>query len=130
MSNTVELLKKSGYSEKAIEYFVKKTNLGKIENASVFSSYTGPCGDAMEIYLEIKDNIIKQAKFQTTGCAGALVSGSAICDMINGMTISKAGKIKTEDIVKHLGDMPGIKVHCSRLAKRTLRKVIEKYLKV
>ena len=82
----------------------------------------------MEIYLEIKDNVIRQAKFQTTGCVGALVSGSAICDMVKGMTLDRAKQINTQEIVEYLTSVPEAKVHCSCLAKRTLRKAIEKYL--
>ncbi len=45
-----ELLKKSGYSDKAIEYFTKKVNVGSIKNPSVSLSYTGHCGDTMKFF--------------------------------------------------------------------------------
>ncbi|KPJ56356.1 hypothetical protein AMJ49_05130 [Parcubacteria bacterium DG_74_2] len=129
MSKIVELLKKSGYSKKAIEYFVKKTNVGEIKDASVFFSFTGPCGDTIEIYLKIKHGIIKQAKFQATGCAGAFASGSALCEIIKGKTLDQAKNIKKQEIIKSLGGLPGLKIHCACLAKTTLNKAIEKYLK-
>jgi len=67
MSEVRELLKKSGYSSEAIEYYLKKVNVGRIENPSVQSAYTGPCGDTMEVYLEIESDVIKDAKFQAIG---------------------------------------------------------------
>ena len=43
----LNLLKKSGYSDKAIEYFINKVNVGEIEKPDACFAYTGPCGDTM-----------------------------------------------------------------------------------
>ena len=72
-----DLLKKSGYSKKAIEYFVEKVNVGKIIDPSVVMTYTGQCGDTMKLYLKIEDEIIKDVKFEAIGCAGAFSACSA-----------------------------------------------------
>jgi nitrogen fixation NifU-like protein len=127
MSEVRELLEKSGYSSKAIEYYLKKVNVGRIENPSVQSAYTGPCGDTMEVYLKIESNVIKEAKFQAIGCAGAFSSGSALMEMVKGKTLEEAEKITEEDIIDFLGGIPKQKIHCACLAKRTLQKTIEKY---
>jgi len=129
MSEVRELLEKSGYSDKAIEYYVKKVNVGSIEDASVCESYTGPCGDTMEVYLKIQSNIIKDAKFQAIGCAGAFSSGSALMEIVKGQTLEEAEKISEEDVINFLGRIPKQKFHCACLAKRTLQKAIKKYKK-
>ncbi len=129
MSEVRELLKKSGYSSRAIEYYIRKENVGEIKDPSVRFAYTGPCGDTMEIFLKIESNVIKDAKFQAIGCAGAFASGSALMEMIKGKTLEQAEKIDEEDIMKHLGRIPKQKIHCACLAKRTLRKAIEQYRK-
>ena len=54
MGEVRELLVKSGYSNKAIEYYLKKVNVGRIENPSVRLAYTGPYGDTIEVYLKIE----------------------------------------------------------------------------
>ena len=127
MSEVRRLLEKSGYSSKAIEYFLKKVNVGRIENPSVQLAYTGPCGDSMEVYLKIESNIIKDAKFQAVGCAGAFSAGSALMEMVKEKTLEEAEKITEEDIIDFLGGIPKQKIHCACLAKRTLQKAIEKY---
>ena len=43
----LNLLKKSGYSDKAIEYFINSANVGEIEKPSVSHAYTGSCGGTM-----------------------------------------------------------------------------------
>jgi nitrogen fixation NifU-like protein len=129
MNKTEELLKKSGYSNKAIEYYTKKVNVGEIKNPDAFFAYTGHCGDTMEIYLKIESGVIKDAKFQAMGCAGAFTSGSALCEMIKGKTLGEAEQIDEHDIINHLGKIPSTKVDCACLAKKTLRKAIIQYRK-
>ena len=63
------------YSEKVMDHFNNPRNMGEIENASgVGTVGNAKCGDIMRIYLDIKDDVIKDAKFKTFGC-GAAVAG-------------------------------------------------------
>jgi nitrogen fixation NifU-like protein len=130
MSEVRRLLEKSGYSSKAIEYYLKKVNVGRIENPSAHLAYTGPCGDSMEVYLKIESDVIKDAKFQAIGCAGAFSSGSALMEMVKEKRWEEAEKITEEDIINFLGGIPKQKIHCACLAKRTLQKAIKKYREI
>ena len=123
------LLKISGYSDIAIGYFLKKVNVGKIDNPDAYFVHTGPCGDTMEISLAIEpeSKVIKEAKFQAIGCAGAFSSGSAITEMVKGKTIEQAEKIEEEDVIDWLGGIPGQKIHCTCLAKKTLKFALNEY---
>jgi nitrogen fixation NifU-like protein len=127
MNKVIELLRKSGYSEKAIEYYVKKVNVGEIEDPSVRFAYTGPCGDTMEVFLKIESNVIKDAKFQAIGCAGAFSSGSALMEMVKGKSLEEAEEVTEEDVISFLKGIPKQKFHCACLAKRTLQKAINRY---
>lgn len=127
MSEVRRLLEKSGYSSKAIEYYLEKVNVGRIENPSAHLAYTGPCGDSMEVYLKIESDIIKDAKFQAIGCAGAFSAGSALMEMVKKKRLEEAAKITEEDIINFLGGIPKQKIHCVCLAKRTLQMAIKKY---
>ena len=127
MSEVVDLLKQSGYSDKAIEYYINKVNVGEIRDHSTHFTYTGSCGDTMGIFLKIDSGVIKDAKFQAIGCAGAFASGSALTEMIKGKTLEQAEGIDENDIVNHLGAIPEQKIHCARLARATLGLAIEGY---
>lgn len=126
-SEVVDLLKKSGYSDKAIEYYINKVNVGEIKEHDSHSVYTGPCGDTMEFFLKIESNVIKDAKFQAIGCAASFASGSALTEMIRGKIVEEAEGIDEEGIVNHLGGFPEAKMHCACLAKRTLGFALEQY---
>jgi nitrogen fixation NifU-like protein len=130
MSKVRDLLKMSGYSDRAIEYYENHLNFGSIENPDAEYIFTGPCGDTMEIFLKITSDVITDAKFQAIGCAGSFTSGSALTKMINGKTLKDCENLDENDILNHLGEMPQQKVHCARLAILTLKKAIEQYEKM
>jgi len=46
-----------------------------------------------------------------------------------GKTLEEAKKISKDDIIKELGSLPSLKIHCSVLAQRGLKKAIEDYEK-
>lgn len=119
-----ELLKKAGYSEKAIDYYIKKRNVGVIKGAEAAESHTGLCGDSMRVYLKIEKGRIIDAKFQAVGCAGAFASGSALTEMVKGKTLKAAERITEQDVARDLEKLPGPKLHCVRLAVDALRKSI------
>jgi len=81
----------------------------------------------MYLYLKIKDNRIKDVKFETFGCAAAIGTSSIITDMIKGKTIEEALKVSKDDIAKEIGGLPPIKMHCSVLATEALKKAVEDY---
>ena len=125
-----KLLREAGYSDKVIELYEKKVNVGLIINPNVVLAYTGSCGDTMKIYLRIGGSgIIENAKFQYLGCPGAAASGSAITAIAKGKKLEDAKNITEQDILNELGGLPESKLHCPKLAVTTLRKAIEQYEK-
>lgn len=125
--NIKDLLTGSGYSEKAISYYINKKNMGSIINADQVSELTGHCGDTMKIYLKVEKDIIKDAKIQVVGCPGAVASAMAAMDMIRGKTLDEALELKDRDIFRELEEIPDQKQHCIRLTNKTIQKAIEEY---
>lgn len=127
----LKLLKESGYSEKAIELYVNKVNMGALQNPNVITTYLGPCGDIIELYLKIdKTGIIKDGKFYYLGCPGSAASASAMIELVKGKTMDEAKKITENDVLNALGGLPKAKLDCPKLAIATLRKAIAEYEKM
>ena len=77
--NITELLSGSGYSDRAIAYFLEKENMGSLPDADQMCELTGPCGDKMKIYLKLDEQErIADAKIQVLGCLGAIASAMAV----------------------------------------------------
>jgi NifU-like protein involved in Fe-S cluster formation len=127
----LKLLAESGYPKKAIELYIKRVNMGTLENPDVVTTYLGPCGDIIELYLKIdKAGIIKDGKFYYLGCPGSAASASAMIELVKGKTIDKAKKITEDDVLNALGGLPKTKFDCPKLAITTLRKAIAEYEKM
>lgn len=122
------------YTKKVIEYFKKPHNYGRIKNPDGVGKVGNPiCGDVMWLYIKVvKDKkgreIIKDIKFETFGCVAAIATSSVITDLAKGKTLKEVMKIDREKIVKSLGGLPPIKIHCSILAASALAEAIYDYL--
>lgn len=116
------------YSKKVLDTFANPKNVGEIENADgVGTVGNASCGDIMKVYLKIESDIIVDAKFKTFGCAAAIASSSTATEMIKGMSIEDALKIKNADVVEKLEGLPPQKIHCSVLAEEAITAAIEDY---
>ena len=127
IKSTKEMLLGSGYSEKAINYYLEKKNMGELNNATQVSELTGHCGDTMRISLKIDGGIIQDAKIQVLGCPGAIASAMVAMDMIKGKTLDEALKVTDRDIFRELEEIPDQKQHCIRLTNKTIEKAINEY---
>ncbi len=117
-----------GYSKKVMEHFTNPRNVGTIENPDGYGKIGNPvCGDLMEIYIKVKDNIITDIKFKTFGCGSAIATSSMVTEMAKGMNIDEAMKITRNDVANELDGLPPQKMHCSNLAADALHKAIEDY---
>ncbi|SPD72073.1 NifU-like N-terminal domain protein [uncultured Desulfobacterium sp.] len=122
-----KMLSESGYSDKAIRYFQNKDKIGVLEDADQITDLTGPCGDTMKISLSIENGTIDDAKIQVLGCPGAVASGCALVSLARGKTLDEARGIDLDALYKELERMPEQKVHCARLAVKTLQKALDQY---
>lgn len=118
------------YNKSVLEHFRNPQNMGEIKNPSAVGKVGNPkCGDVMQIYLNIKDEKIKDIKFQTMGCAAAIATSSMLTVLAKGKSLKDAKKITNNDVAKALGDLPPIKIHCSNLAADALQEAIKNYEK-
>jgi nitrogen fixation NifU-like protein len=118
------------YSEKVMEMFRNPKNMGEIENPDGIGRVGNPkCGDLMELYIKVEEDIITDVKFKTFGCAAAIATSSMITEMAKGKTLNEALKITRQDVADELEGLPPIKMHCSNLAADALQAAIEDYRK-
>ncbi|XOB41417.1 MAG: iron-sulfur cluster assembly scaffold protein [Candidatus Nealsonbacteria bacterium] len=123
------------YTKKVMKHFKNPHNFGKLKNPDGTGKVGNlVCGDVMHIYIKVKKDkrgkeIIKDIKFATFGCVAALATSSVVTDLAKGKTLEKALKINKDNIVKSLGGLPMIKIHCSVLAIDALSEAIYDYLK-
>ena len=117
------------YTEKVMDHFMNPHNVGVIENPSGYGKVGNPsCGDIMEIFIKVENDIITDVKFRTFGCASAIASSSVSTDLVKGKTIEEALKLTNKKVVEELGGLPPVKMHCSVLAEEAIQMAINDYL--
>jgi len=116
------------YSETAIEHAMNPRNMGNMDNTDGFARITGPCGDTMEIWLKVRNNIITEATFMTDGCGTSIASGSMVTEIAKGKSVGEVRKISQQDVLNALGGLPEESEHCALLAANTLKEAIKDYL--
>ena len=124
----LELMKRCGYSEKVIEHFKNKVNMGRMENPDWISEHTGSCGDTLQIYLKINNGIIDDAKFLYIGCPGVGASASVVTEMVKKKTLEEAKKITEKDVLENLEGLPESKLDCVKLTVTAMRRTIAEYM--
>ena len=118
------------YSEKVMEHFRNPRNVGSIPEPDGTGHVGNPvCGDIMEMYIKVENDVIVDAKFKTFGCGAAIATSSMVTEIVKGKTIDEARKISNKAVAEALGGLPPVKMHCSILAEEALKSAIEDYLK-
>jgi NifU-like protein involved in Fe-S cluster formation len=126
----LKLMTESGYSKKAIDLYVNNVNMGPLVNPSVVTTFLGPCGDLIKLFLQIgKSGKIEDASFYYLGCPGSAASASAMTTLLKGKTVNQAKKMTEDDLLIELGGLPKSKLDCAKLSIKTLRKAIAEYEK-
>lgn len=114
------------YSETFKDHLAHPRNAGELAEANATAEQTNPvCGDRLRLALLIRDGRIVSARFLAYGCPPTLACGSALAEMLEGITVESALKLTRSEIVNAVGGLPARKHHAAALAIETLRLAIE-----
>lgn len=118
------------YHEKVLDHYSRPRNVGTLKGDDVGSGLVGApaCGDVMKINIRVdpSTNTISDVKFKTFGCGSAIASSSYLTELVKGMTLEEAGRVKNTQIAQEL-KLPPVKLHCSMLAEDGIKAAIADY---
>ena len=80
----------------------------------------------LQIRVDPSNNTIADVKFKTFGCGSAIASSSYLTELVRGMTLEQASRVKNTEIAKELC-LPPVKLHCSMLAEDAIKSAISNY---
>lgn len=120
------------YHEKVLDHYNRPRNVGSMSktDTDVGTGLVGApaCGDVMKLQIRVdpNNNTISDVKFKTFGCGSAIASSSYLTELVRGMTLEDAARIKNTEIAKELC-LPPVKLHCSMLAEDAIKSAISNY---
>ena len=115
------------YSDTFRDHIAHPRNAGELSDATATAEETNPvCGDRLRLSLRVIDGRIEAARFLAYGCPPTLACGSALAEMLQGMSIEKARALTKDQIVKAVGGLPSRKQHAAALAIETLQSALHK----
>jgi NifU-like protein involved in Fe-S cluster formation len=109
------------YSEALKDHLAHPRNAGELPDADASAELTNPaCGDRLRLTLSIRGGRITAARFLAYGCPPTLACGSALTEMLEGLTTLEATRITRQQLTKSLDGLPARKSHAAALAIETL----------
>lgn len=116
------------YSQEVLNHFTNPYNAYNMEDADAVGSIGDPdCGDALKMFIKVKDNRIEKISYLVYGCCAAIATSSMTTELAKGKTLDEAFSITEEDVAFALGGLPAHKMHCSNLGVSALREAIAIY---
>jgi iron-sulfur cluster assembly enzyme ISCU, mitochondrial len=96
------------YHEKVLDHYSRPRNVGSMSKTDndVGTGLVGApaCGDVMKLQIRVdpSNNTISDVKFKTFGCGSAIASSSYLTELVRGMTLEEAGRVRNTEIAKEL----------------------------
>jgi len=125
----VEQIMIEKYGKTVVDHANNPRNMQKIENENGYASNTGQCGDTIEIWLKVANEVIEEIAFKSDGCEITQASGSMVTELAKGKSISDALKINPLQLIDALGGLPDDHIHCAYLATNALHEAIKNFIK-
>lgn len=127
--NLSEYMFTNEYTDIVIEHFMCPKNVGILNDSNGEGKVGDPaCGDSLNIYIKVKDDLIEDISFLVYGCPASVATSSMTTELAKKKTLKEALSISENDIIDALGGLPENKKHCSNLGVKALRSAIENYL--
>jgi NifU-like protein involved in Fe-S cluster formation len=120
-------LKPVPYSETLKDHLANPRNAGTLADSDAEAEQSNPvCGDRLRLALRLRDGRIEAARFLAYGCPPTLACGSALAEMLEGLTLEEAARITRATISAAVGGLPARKNHAAALAVETLHAALQR----
>ncbi len=100
---------------------------GRMNDPSAGAWITGPCGDTVEFYLVIEDEVIRRVCYHTDGCEFTRMCCTAVARYIVTRPVRDALSVSAATILDQVPDLPDEHRHCAILAVSTFYKAIGRF---
>jgi len=84
------------------------------------------CGDEIEVYLDVSDDIVKSIKFVAEGCAISIASASMLSTELVGKSLSEISELDEKFPVEILGvQLTPSRMKCAHLSLEAIQQALD-----
>jgi len=127
MMNEKHSEEEQGYSLHFLETAFRTDHRERMANPDGYGKRTGDCGDTIEIFLSVQENLIRRICFDINGCINTAACANAIVCLAEGKSPDDAWRITPEQIAHYLQTLPPDHFHCAELAAGALYLALSDY---
>ena len=92
----------------------------RLEKADGYAKKTGDCGDTVEFFLNVENDMISSLAYDINGCLNTNACCNAVISMVEGNPLESAWEISPERVAELLQTLPEDHYHCAELVVGTL----------
>jgi len=104
------------HSMRFLEMAFRTDRVGRIHKPDGYGRKTGECGDTVELFVSLTDEIIQAVRFEIDGCVHTHACANAVAEMMEGQSIDAAWNLTPDDVAVFLESLPANHLHCAELA--------------
>jgi nitrogen fixation protein NifU and related proteins len=128
LEKLISNLTHKSYGSRNAETGPRQVKFGRLPEATTSARVTGPCGETMEIYLQIEGEEIRDGSFFTDGCGASRLCGSLALMLAIGNNLDDAAMIEGDTLLGMIENLPEDHRHCATLAAGTLQTALHNYV--
>lgn len=114
------------YSDALMARFLEPSHAGDLEDPQgTAEAGNQTCGDVVHLALKVSDGLIAGARFRAQGCATAIASADAICELVTGTSLTEAQMVDFSRLSETLGGIPEERTNCATIVLEALRGALE-----
>lgn len=114
-----------GVTERFLQHARRPACNQPLDQPSGRARGVGSCGDAITVFLRVRDDRITAIGLVPEGCIYTVVCASALGVLARGRSLEAALKITPEDVAAELDGLPPDHLHCAALAVNTMGEAID-----
>lgn len=104
------------HSLEFLEMALKRDYQERIKEPAGYGKRQGECGDIVEFFLNVKDNVLETISYDVKGCLNTHACANTVIKFTQNQTIEKAWELKHEEIIDYLKTLPEPEHHCAELS--------------
>lgn len=114
------------FSPKLLDHFENPRNVGSLDPPALLVRVENSiCGDILELSARLEDGRVAETRYRTRGCTAAIALGSALTELLTGMSIAELRELRAADIEAAVDGLPNESKHAAVLAADAVKALLK-----